>query len=110
VTIPTIVAVLVCRVGELPVVEAMTNDLSAMQALVGGYVETVALDDGVDVWCNDMAIGDGLPCNRWIPSQPPQEIYGDFFVCRSTDDGEVASLTAADIVKYTAILAIVPVS
>ena len=54
------IRVLVCRVGRRPVVEVCEPNkgdrdrghLDHMQKLVGGMIELVTLDDGVDLWCN----------------------------------------------------------
>lgn len=122
--------VLVCRVGQAPVVEAIhqTNAsyLDALQSIVGGYVTAVALEDGVDLWCNDDAHALGLELNRVIPTVAPPvpagfedafriemgddlaepgelaewRIYGDCLIARS-EDGELQSLTDEDIARYT---------
>jgi hypothetical protein len=127
------VRVLVCRVGQAPVVEELTageegHHLDAMQAIVGGLVTVISLEQGIDLWCNDEGILRGFPLNRVIPTVAPKlppgfenaflimrgddlahpgepgewRIYGDFFLARSTPDGEIASVTDDDIAKYQA--------
>ena len=110
---------------------AATNEghyLDAMQGIVGGLVTAVSLEGGVDLWCNDEGIVRGLPLNRVIPTVAPKippgfedaaiimlgddlarpgepgewRIYGDFFLARSTPDGEIAPVTDGDIARYQA--------
>lgn len=69
------VRIIVCRVGRLPVAEVIAADergsfLSEMQRIVGGYVDRVALDDGLDCWFHDEGLLLGLPLNRIIPCAP----------------------------------------
>ena len=123
------VRVLVCRVGCSPAIEMLTTDargshLKAMQAIVGGFVQVIQLSDGVELWCNEERTG--LSPNRVIPARarpfPPGfedaviihldndlarpgetgewRIYGDFFLARSTTDGEMVGVTDADIAHY----------
>jgi len=125
------VRVLVCRVGAAPVVEALVQDepgshLAAMQAIVGGLVTVIGLEDGLDLWCNDERAS--LPLNRVIPARAPAipagfedaeiivladdlarpgelgewRIHGDFFLARVTDEGEVAGVSDEAIARYQA--------
>ena len=127
------VRVLVCRAGAAPIVERLVaNDagqfLDAMQAVVGGLVTVISLEDGVDLWCNDEGRLRGLPLNLVIPTTapalplgfedafvirlgddlaPPAEpgewrIYGDCFLARTTRDGQLADVTDDDIARYQA--------
>lgn len=124
---------LVCRVGRRPVVEAIETrgprgGITAMQAIVGGFIECVTLDDGVDVWCNEDALSLGLPLNRIVPAAPrpaptlfgePVDIiyedddlarpgepgewrfHGDFFMARTDRAGELADIDDASVERYT---------
>jgi hypothetical protein len=119
------IQVLVVRTGQVPVVEEIDTGLDAMQAIVGGYIERLALDENVDLWCNEEGTINGLSLNRRFAMQAPElppgldfvikldpdladpgqmgehRIYGDFFLARHDDDGETASLTDDDIAKYS---------
>jgi hypothetical protein len=106
--------------------------LDEMQRLVGGYVECVGdfVRDGIDLYCNEDGMGLALPLNRVIAAPPrgkpggifadafiiktsdelcdPDEpgewrILGDFFLVRCDDEGELASVTDADIAKWSAL-------
>jgi len=123
------IRVLVYRIGRPPAVEMLATDargshLKAMQAIVGGFVQVIQLGDGVGLWCNEDRRGFSL--NRVIPARarplPPGfedaviihlgndlarpgelgewRIYGDFFLARSTVDGEIVGVTDADIARY----------
>lgn len=124
------VSVIVCRLGAGPVVETLTADaegsyLEALQRIVGGFVQCITLDDGLDLWCNEDGVGQGLELNRCIPTvgrripggfefvidatdgkgakagEPAEwRIHGDFFIARSTPDGELASVTDEDLTRY----------
>jgi hypothetical protein len=127
------VRVLVCRLDSAPVVEALQPDdggdyLTAMQAIVGGLVQVIQLENGIELWCNEEGLY-YLPLNRVIPAQAPPippgfedaviircsadlampgepgewRIHGDFFLARSTVDGELADVTDEDIAHYQAL-------
>lgn len=125
----TAVRVIVCRVGLPPTVQQLAADehgdhLPAMQAIVGGHIELLALEGGLDLWCNEDALGLQLPLNVIIPALAPEvpagvelltlgdelarpgelgawRIHGDFFVARSRGD-DVADVTDEDIAAWTA--------
>jgi hypothetical protein len=124
------VNVIVCRLGHAPVVEELTADaegsyLEALQRIVDGFVQCITLDDGLDLWCNEDGVGQGLELNRCIPTvgrgvpagfgfvidltdggapRPGEaaewRIHGDFLIARSTRDGELASVTDEDLARY----------
>lgn len=98
---PAPVRVLVCCAGSAPVVESLTSgaeQLAALQALCGGgYVECVGLAGGVELWCNEDGRALRLPLNRVIEGH---HIMGTFVLSRVDAEGEVASLTDADVAAY----------
>lgn len=88
------ITVIVCRVGEGPVVEDMANTLQAMQGLVGGYVEEInVLPGGLVMFANEDGLPRRLPYNRSVCGV---QIVGDFFVCRSAGS-ELASIVDGDL-------------
>jgi len=129
----TKLTVLLVKVGEVPIVAAFNSTTdsgyyNAMSSAVGGMLEVIQLDDGVELWCNEEALMLDLPLNRVIPAKPraaptlfgqpvpifyaspglakpgePGEwrIHGDFFLARSNDDGETVDIDQASIDKYT---------
>lgn len=119
--------VIVVRVGQKPVLEEIGTGLNAMQKVVGGMIEVVPLDDQAMLVCNENGIAEKLPLNRLMAAtgkdlgsfdfhvelknpQYPNEtfagagelgfhrIHGDFFLCREGEDGELTSVTDADMV------------
>jgi len=95
-----------------------------MQAIVGGHVELLSLESGLDLWCNEDALGLQLPLNAIIAARAPEvpagvelielgddlarpgemgewRIHGDFFVARNRGD-DVADVTDGDIAAWTA--------
>lgn len=98
------IRIMVFRVGALPVVETLPADdrlrLAAMQKLVGGYIECVCIDRGLDLWCNDSGLIDDLPVNTALGQACP--IRGDYFVARTNDEGDTVGLTDDDISQLLA--------
>lgn len=98
--------VIVCRVGRLPVMEELERDprgghLSAMQKIVGGLIDCVSIEEGVDLWCNDEFAVLGLPFNRAIDFALSRvEICGDFLIARVDEEGDVVSATEDDFARY----------
>ncbi len=98
------IKVLHVRVGARPAVVEISHELREMQRLVGGYVDCIGMSDGVDVWCNDEALLTNEPQpNRTVPGMA-EPIYGDFFLARHDGNGNMVSLTEADIATYSAAL------
>lgn len=92
--------ILFVPVGGSPVELAIPRGLEAMQQQVGGYIEMVTLEDGIDLVCNEEGKLDGLPVNRRIP-EIRDTVRGDFFISRHDDEGETVDLTDEDVKKYT---------
>ena len=99
------VKVLVFPVGKPAEVREIASGLEAMQAVVGGYIEAVALNENVTLWCNEEGKVTGLPLNLRAPRDPmfPHDIIaGDFFLSRvSQKTGATTSLTEKDIKTFT---------
>lgn len=87
-------------VGGSPLELTIPRGLEAMQKLVGGYIEMVTLEEGIDLVCNEEGKLQGLPANRDIP-ELRDTIRGDFFISRHDEEGETVDLTDADVKKYT---------
>lgn len=94
------IRVLVVRVGQPAAVEEHHLTLEAMQRLVGGYVESVPLGDGIFLSCHEEGKLQGLPPNFSLPGDV---IVGDVFFCR-IKGGDEASLTDNDIKRIRATL------
>ena len=92
--------ILFVPVGGSPVELTIPRGLEAMQQQVGGYIEMVTLEDGIDLVCNEEGKLDGYPINRRIP-EIRDTVRGDFFISRHDDEGETVDLTDEDVKKYT---------
>ena len=78
-------------------------DLKTMQGLVGGHIELVRLDDGIDLWINEEGLLKGLPHNRVFTRADGVEfpIVGDAFIAGSNEeDGETIGLTTEQAFKW----------
>lgn len=94
--------VIVCRVGQLPVVEHIEPGLAAMQKIVGGYIECVRLrgtpyEHGIDLWCDEEFLLKDYQPNRMIG--PTLTIHGDFFIAAHDAEGETLGLTDAEVAE-----------
>jgi hypothetical protein len=86
-------------VGSDPMVVQIPNTLEAMSDLVGGYIETVGLGDGLDLCLNEEGKLLGLPPN--VALFGGQDVVaGDCFLLRHDEEGESISVTPEDINKF----------
>lgn len=74
------------------------NTLEGLQKAVGGYIETIFLEDYVVLVCNEEGKLIGLPGCRSLGNDI---IAGTFFVVGSNDEGEFVSLTEDKIRQYS---------
>lgn len=95
------IRVILCKVNQEPVVREIEPTLSSLQSLVGGWLERFPCRDGVSIWCNEEGRLLNLPPNR-------AGFYGDFFIARHDDVGNITSVTDSDIAKVGAKLVPAP--
>jgi hypothetical protein len=93
------IRVLVYRPGQPSEVEQHGRDLEAQQALVGGWIQSVPLGDGIVLTCNEEGKLEGLEPNFALPGDI---IVGTAFFCRVDKEGECTSLTERDIKRIRA--------
>ncbi len=101
------IKVLVVEPGKDPYVQEIDGSLKSMQALVGGYIETVPILDEpgpapAEIVCNEEGKLLGLTPNRLLKDSrgvPYDVVCGTFFVA-GVNDGDFASLTDAQIALY----------
>lgn len=82
----------------------MPNELEAMQAIVGGYIEVYPLADDAAIVCNEEGKLNGLELNRPIyhNGEIVEIIAGTFFIAGDDYDlGEFVSLTDEQIAQYS---------
>lgn len=93
--------VLFCEVGKLAEIKETSGSLSDMQALVGGYVESVGLGNDFILLCNEEGKLQGLQANRNIVDTNGKIvdlIHGNFLICKSDIlKGEWVGLEDKDI-------------
>ena len=94
------IRVVVVQPGEAAQVVAMRNELKAMQAIVGGWIEVFPVGiDGAVGMCNDEGRLMGLPWSRFVDATAAP-IAGAFFIAgdgssfRSLSDGQVKEALA----------------
>lgn len=73
------------KVGELPRLVEIDGSLESMQEMVGGWIEHIHLNDGLDLVCNDTAKLTGEPMNFALATEDGvfDVICGDAFVCKA---------------------------
>jgi Domain of unknown function (DUF3846) len=77
-------------------IEVDGSSLYALQALVGGDIETVSLPGGIVIVCNEEGRVMDLPPNRPLRDANGEVydvLHGPFFVCSCDDEGDFVSLT-----------------
>lgn len=92
--------ILLFRVGQSPEIRLIEDSLEAMQKTVGGMIEMVNLEHGVDLVCNEEGKLLDLDPNRYLP-RLGDVICGNFFLVGiDHKTGKSVSLTAAQIKKW----------
>lgn len=82
--------------GKAPEEITMPNTLEAFQRAVGGDIETLGLDSGAVLVCNEEGKLMGLPANRQVGGDT---IAGTFLIAGSSDGG-FCSLSDEDAARY----------
>lgn len=98
------IKVLVCRVGQPPVVEEIVDSLEASQKIVGGYIESWAMGGRLSLICNGEGRFIGLKPNRPVRADHwtgAEIVRGDFFLVSGDGDGGFASLSDAEIADWS---------
>ena len=57
-------------------------DLSAVQKIVGGYIEHVGIQGVGDLWCNEEGLLQGLPINHAATQLTGMPVVGDVIIER----------------------------
>ena len=101
---PAMLRILVVEPMKEPYVKEIPHELSAMHAIVGGYIEAVyPFEDPVAVVCNEEGKLQGLPYNRVLKDESGKAydvLCGTFFVVGLGEEN-FTSLTEPQIEKYT---------
>lgn len=89
------------RIGEDPKIEEMDSGLKPMQKFVGGWIERVAMDDEIDLYCNEEGLYTCEP-NRMICTSYGYRvpINGDMFIVKHNEEGDTVGLTKEEAEKW----------
>ena len=81
-----------------PRVEVIDGSLAGMQAVVGGYIETVRVDadSALVIVCNEEGKIMGLPVNR---RHKDNVFCGNIFVTAANEEGSFVSLTDEQVTE-----------
>lgn len=82
-----------CKQNGTTELREVDNSLEALQEVVGGYIETLTIRNGLVMVCNEEGKLNGSKPNRFVKGDL---IYGDFFFCGT--DGEDFCDVPADVV------------
>lgn len=66
--------------GDMELREIRSDDLKAMQAMVGGYIEPVRLDRKTTIFVNEEGLMRDLPLNPRLSLMADRPLVGDGFV------------------------------
>lgn len=75
--------VVIVEPNKVPYIKEVKNILEDFQSIVGGYIETISLPNGLIVVCNEEGKVKGLPANRKIGNDI---IVGTFIITTSYQD------------------------
>ena len=94
------IRVIIANPGKKPVVTEIENTLTAMQAVVGGYIDCLRAGD-LDLWVNDEGLLMGLPFNVMVNGTP---LVGPILVAASNREGDTIGLTDAQVARALSLL------
>lgn len=100
-----LIRVLLLPMREPPKFAEVGTELCDLQALVGGYVEAVYLDDRIVLWVNEESLLNGMHTNRPAPPSVRDRfvdgmIRGPAFISAiDRSSGEAVSLTDKDVAR-----------
>lgn len=95
------IRVIIVRPGEPPEETVVSNKLKTFQGIVGGYIETMHLEDGVILVCNEEGKLKPLPPNTYVP-ECSDVIAGTFFLTHYGGEGYFISLTDEQVTRNLA--------
>ena len=96
--------VLVVEPEQRPKEKEIDDSLTAMQNIVGGYIQPIHLDDSVVLVCNEEGKFMDMPANRGLWDENGQLydiVCGTFFLCNAPPDSDhFTSLTPEQVEQY----------
>lgn len=86
------------RVGENLEFFELENELTALQEVVGGYLEVVRLPNDIVLWCNEEGLLQGLPQNLILMGDKNVPIVGDVLFTSTNIRGDTTGLNELQMV------------
>jgi hypothetical protein len=96
----------------VPTVKTINNELSELQAIVGGHIELVYYDQ-FELFCNEEGKLEGLPLNRPLYDENGKMVEvlaGQFFITKGDKNGDLRDLTDEEIAKAIELFTFTPES
>jgi hypothetical protein len=85
---------------EAKVIEKFDHSLENLQAVVGGYIEAIRVNDSITIWINEEGkLIDGIEPNFNLigEGKPYDIVMGDVLIAGTDHEGETVSLTDEEI-------------
>ena len=95
------ITVVVKEPNKTPEVKEIEDTLEAMQEVVGGYIELVALPNKLDFYVNEEGLIQGLPFNTHIRGNP---VVGTIFAASRNSSGDTIGLNKSQIDKVMTLI------
>lgn len=100
---PDLIQVILCEPRKRACITTITNTLTSLQQIVGGYIEAVyPFDDPVAIICNEEGKINGLELNRALRDESGRifDILAGTFLVVGLGDEDFASLSTEHQEKY----------
>lgn len=95
------ITIVVKEPGKTPEVKEIDDTLEAMQEVVGGYIELVAMPNKLDFYVNEDGIMQELPFNTHIRGLP---VVGTVFAASRNSSGDTIGLNQSQIDKVMTLI------
>ncbi|MCI8308782.1 MAG: DUF3846 domain-containing protein [Clostridia bacterium] len=92
------IKVIIVEPNKKPYISEIDNTLEKLQEIVGGFIDILKIENGVDLIINDEGKINNLPPNRYLPND---FIAGTFIIAGGDNEtGETISLSDDVLEKY----------
>ncbi|MDQ0976649.1 hypothetical protein QFZ31_006701 [Neobacillus niacini] len=97
------IRVIIANAGEqeIHLVEKFEHSLEHLQAVVGGYIEAIRVNDSITIWINEEGkLIEGMKPNFYLidtNNKPVDIVLGDIIITGTDEEGETISLTDQEI-------------
>lgn len=90
------ISIVVKEPNKKPEIKTIDGSLASMQAIVGGYIESINVSSRIDLWINEDGLAEKLPFNLYAKDIP---LFGTIFAAAHNDEGDMISLTKNQITQ-----------